>query len=162
MNYKNRGMMLESIINKTINFYAGSGIALFHKKDLSISFSKIVEQDGKLKINNGRVNKKSTADYYGVYKGNFIAFEAKSTNLNSLPIANIKEHQLNYLYRVIEHKGKAFFIVCFQRYDEYYIIHPDVIANLKRKSLSIDEARNIGIRLELIYPGILDFIEMIK
>ena len=159
---KNRGMMLENIINKTISLYRRNNIALFHKKELAISFSNISESNGKLKIDNGFVKSKSTTDYYGVYKGTFYAFEAKSTNLPSLPIANIKEHQLKYLYEVLQNGGKAFFIVCFQKYDEYYIIYPDTINNLNRKSLSIDIARQEGIRLELIYPGILDFVELIK
>ena len=159
--HKNRGMMLESIINRTINVYKKNGIALFHKKEIPIKFSKISDSDGKLKIQEGRIESKSTTDYYGVYKGGFIAFEAKSTKLNSLPISNIKEHQLKYLFDVLNMGGKAFFIVCFQKYDEYFIISPDTISSLERKSLSIDIARKEGIKLELIYPGIIDFVELI-
>lgn len=162
MRHKNRGMMLESIINRTIKFYENNDMALFHKKELNISFSKIREEDGKLKIDNGRVKTKSTTDYYGLYNGRFYAFEAKSTNLKSLPIANIKEHQLNYLNKVISYGGIAFFIVGFQMFDEYYIITPDIIDSLDRKSLPIDIARKEGKRLTLTYPGILDFIGLVE
>lgn len=161
MRHKNRGMMLESIINKTIKFYENNELALFHKKELNISFSKIREEDGKLKIDNGRVKAKSTTDYYGIYNGTFYAFEAKSTNLKSLPIANIKEHQLNYLNKVIKHGGVAFFIIAFQMFDEYYIIKPDIIDSLNRKSLPIEIARKLGKRITLTYPGIIDFIGII-
>lgn len=161
MRIKNRGMMLESIINKTIKFYSKNEIALFHKKELNISFSHIKEEQGKLKINNGRIKTKSTADYYGIHNGKFIAFEAKSTLLTSLPIVNIKEHQINYLDKIITHGGISFFIVCFQKYDEYFIIKPNIIRNLDRKSLSIDTARNEGIKMEFIFPGILDFLKLI-
>lgn len=159
--HKNRGMMLESIINKTINIYKKNKVALFHKKEVPIKFSKIQESNGKLKISEGRIERKSTTDYYGVYKGMFIAFEAKSTKLNSLPINNIKDHQLQYLFDVKEMGGKSFFIVCFQKFDEYFIIHPETISSLERKSLSIEIARDQGIRIELIYPGIIDFVEVI-
>lgn len=154
-------MMLESILNKTISLYDKNDIALFHKKEIPISFSSIKEDKGRLSISNGIIKSKSTTDYYGVYNGLFVAFEAKSTKLNSLPIANIKQHQLNYLYKIIKMGGKAFFIINFQKFDEYFLIHPDTINNLDRKSLPIDIARKEGISLELIYPGILDFIDKI-
>lgn len=158
---KNRGMMLESIINKTISIYRKNGIALFHKKEIPISFSKIKEENGKLRIHDGRIKNKSTTDYYGVYKGKYFSFEAKSTKLNSLPIANIKEHQINYLLDVKKFGGTSFFIICFQKFDEYFIIFPELINNLPNRSLSIQRARENGIKVELIYPGIIDFIELV-
>ena len=159
--HKNRGMMLESIINRTINLYKKNDIALFHKKEIPIKFSRIDDEEGKLKIKEGRIERKSTADYYGVYKGKFIAFEAKSTKLNSLPLANIKDHQIKYLLDVQKMGGKTFFIICFQKFDEYFIVQTETIINLEKKSLSIDVARKEGIQIELIYPGIIDFVEKI-
>ena len=161
MRDKNRGMLLEKLINNTIDLYKKNDIAIIHKKDLSISFSKIIDDNGSLLIKNGRVKKKSTTDYYGIVNGKFLAFEAKSTLLNSLPVANIKEHQLNYLEDIKRHGGNAFLIVAFQRFDEFFIIKPQTIKNLSSKSLSINIARAEGTSLELTYPGILDFINKI-
>jgi recombination protein U len=159
---KNRGMMLESLINKTIKYYDQNNIALFHKKEIPISFSKIKKNNGKINIINAKIKNKSTIDYYGIYNGTFYAFEAKSTKLNSLPIKNIKEHQINYLNKIIKYGGKGFLIVAFQKYDEYFVIKNELIKNLKNKSLNIKIARKNGIQLEIIYPGILDFLNILQ
>lgn len=159
---KNRGMMLESLINRTIKFYKTNNIGIFHKKEISISFSKIKEKNGKLKVINGHIKNKSTIDYYGIFNGKFYAFETKSTKLNSLPLKNIKEHQLNYLKKIKKNGGKAFFIIAYQKFDEFFIIEIETIKNLKNiKSLSIKKAREKGVKLEIIYPGILDFLNVI-
>ena len=159
---KNRGMMLESLINKTIKFYQTNNIGIFHKKEISISFSKIKEKDGKLKIVNGQIKNKSTIDYYGIFNGKFYAFEAKSTKLNSLPLKNIKTHQLNYLQKIKDFGGKVFFIIAYQKFDEFFLIEIETIKNLKNtKSLNINKARKEGLKLEVLYPGILDFLNVI-
>ena len=159
---KNRGMMLESLINKTIKIYKKNNIGVFHKKEISISFSKIKEKNGKLNIVNGQIKNKSTTDYYGIYNGKFYAFEAKSTKLNSLPLKNIKNHQLNYLKEIQKHGGKAFFIIGYQKFDEFFLIEIQTIINLKNtKSLNVKIAREKGKKLEIIYPGILDFLNVI-
>lgn len=163
MNYKNRGMLLESIINKTLKIYSDNEIGIFHKKTLPITFSGIKSKEGgKLEIEQGWITSKSTADYYGIYKGIFIAFEAKSTNLDYLPIANIKEHQIRYLERIQKHGGLAFLIIAFNSFDEHYLITIDQIINCNSKSLSRELIREKGYLLELIYPGILDFAPILS
>lgn len=159
---KNRGMLLESIINKTIVMYRKNDIAIFHKKPIPITFKSLKKDGNKLKVTEGWVGSKSTIDYYGVYDGMYIAFEAKSTNSDTLPMANIKIHQSNYISEVNAHGGFAFYIVGFKSYDEYFLVTEDVINNLDRKSLTIYKAREKCHQLELVYPGILDFVEVIQ
>lgn len=148
--------MLESIINKTILIYKENEIGLFHKKELTISFSKIENENGKLKVDNGYIKSKSTADYYGIYKGFFVAFEAKSTQLDYLPISNIKEHQYNYLIEVSKYGGLGFIIILFASYDEFYVINVNQV-NFSSKKVTKEYCAQKGIRLELTYPGIIDF-----
>ena len=155
----NRGMLLESVINKTIIFYKENNVGIFHKKELPITFSKIDEHKGKFSLVDGIIKNKSTADYYGCHNGSFYAFEAKSTKLNSLPLSNIKEHQTKYLLDIQAHGGISFFIIYFNKFNEFYKIYPDSIEKLKRKSISLEFAKEHGILLELTYPGILDFLE---
>ena len=159
---KNRGMMLESIINKTIAIYAKKQKAIFHKKHVPVVLQSISKgQNNRLTIKKGFVLEKSTTDYYGIYKGAFIAFEAKSTNSCTLPLANIKAHQQNYLQLVKMHHGISFYIVFFRRYNEFFIIMPDLLATLQRRNLSIETARKKGYSIELEYPGILNFLKII-
>ena len=76
---KNRGMLLETIINQTNSFYIINNICLIHKKNLDIKFSSVVLKDKKLVAKDAKITNKSTVDYYGLWKGKFLAFEAKST-----------------------------------------------------------------------------------
>lgn len=151
-------MFLETLINKTLKIYAENEVGIFHKKNVPIVFSGIKQnENGKPEIERGWISTKSTTDYYGIYKGIYIAFEAKSTNLHSLPLSNIKDHQMTYIKQINHHGGVGFFIILFADYDEYYLVTVDVIEQIESKSLSIDECRAKAFRIELVYPGILDF-----
>ncbi|CAM9124601.1 Holliday junction resolvase RecU [Mycoplasma todarodis] len=154
---KNRGMLLESLLNTTIALYKKNNIGLFHKKEIPISFGKVIKSQNKIKIDEAYIKSKSTSDYYGVFKGKFIAFEAKSTNLKSLPLSNIKYHQRKYLHDVQNHGGISFYIFAFKTYDKYFMVYTDTIETMHKKSFSLDDAYAYGIELELTFPGILDF-----
>ncbi len=151
----NRGMLLETIINKTIKEYNEKGIALFHKKTLDIKFSSINDIR---KIKDGTIVSKSTVDYYGVYKGSFVAFEAKSSNRNRIPKSNFKEHQHNYLKKIKNHGGIAFYIFLFKETNEFFLVDISLV-NYEKKSITIENIRREGISLELIFPGVIDFIK---
>lgn len=160
MNYKNRGMMLESIINKTIKLYKEHKVAIFHKLPLTINFSGV--SNDRLKIKEGWIAQKSYVDYYGVFRGIFIAFEAKSTNLPSLPLSNLKNHQIAYLEDINSHGGVGFIIVGFNKYNEYFLLTTDVLEKVNKKSISIEMARQEGYAIDFVYPGILDFIPILE
>ena len=158
---KNRGMLLESLINKTIDMYRVNDIGLFHKKEVPINFAKIIKDKNKLRVENAYIKSKSTLDYYGVYNGHFVAFEAKSTKLKSLPFQNIKEHQLKYMKNVVKHGGISFFILGYQKYDEFFLFNYETLESIENKSISIEDARRYGFKLDVVYPGILDFVNLI-
>ena len=76
----------------------------------------------------GPVATLSTIDFDGVFSyhtgkkkiGKAIAFDAKETeSLTSFPLANIHQHQLEYLKLWIEIGGEGFFFVHFKK------VHPD-------------------------------------
>ncbi|MGL5438378.1 MAG: Holliday junction resolvase RecU [Metamycoplasmataceae bacterium] len=156
---KNRGMLLEKIINKTINSYKNNGTALFHKKNLDIKFERV---DKELNVYNSVISKKSTVDYYGIYKGRFIAFEAKSTNKEYLSFSNFKEHQHNYLLEIEKYLGIAFYIILFKKTSEFFIIKASNINLQIKKSITKDFILNNGYYLEIIYPGYIDFLSFIN
>ncbi|MGZ9428357.1 Holliday junction resolvase RecU [Mycoplasma sp. 1012] len=158
-NTKNRGMILEKIINNTIKFYLENNIAIFHKKNLDISFKKVSNNN---ELENAIISKKSTVDYYGIYKGFFICFEAKSTNENYLPKQNIKDHQLKYLKNINAHGGISFFIILFKHLERFFLISANKIDLNSEQSINIDFLSKEGIEIELMYPGIIDFAPFIE
>ena len=156
INHKNRGMFLESIINKTIKIYENNKIALFSKISLDIGFKSVKKNQNKLIINKAYIKSKSTIDYIGIYEGVFVAFEAKSTEKDYLSFSNIKEHQHKYLKNIIDYGGIAFYIVCFKENNEFYIVEPKYINMLNSKKIKREFCKKHCFPLELEYPGILN------
>lgn len=54
-NKNNRGMLLESIINNTNEYYFKNGIALIHKKNLDIKFKNVKLEKNKLLLNDASI-----------------------------------------------------------------------------------------------------------
>ncbi|MDK2819564.1 MAG: Holliday junction resolvase RecU [Mycoplasmataceae bacterium] len=153
----NRGMLLETIINKTIKQYKENDVAIFHKKTLDIKFSNV---NAKNKIDNGVIMSKSTVDYYGIYNGSFVAFEAKSTESIIVPKNNFKLHQHNYLKTIKKHGGIAFYIILFKTTNEFYLIDVTLV-DYNKKLITLEFVRKNGCSLDLIFPGVIDFISSI-
>lgn len=160
INYQNRGMFLESIINKTIAYYDCHDWAIFHKKSLPIKFTGV--EKNKMKLQTAWISAKSTVDYYGVYQGHFVAFEVKNTNTHRFYLKNIKEHQSNYLKKVIKHHGISFYLIGFEKINRYFIINADLVHNWLKKSFNIEDAITNGYELKIIFPGILHFLPTIE
>ncbi|MBC8436913.1 Holliday junction resolvase RecU [bacterium] len=75
----------------------------------------------------GLIAKPSTVDYTGVVEGGqFLAFDAKETKIKtSFPLANIHDHQLQYLEYVEDLGGIAFFLIHFKElYTDQAFITP--------------------------------------
>ncbi|MBZ4203878.1 Holliday junction resolvase RecU [Mycoplasma tauri] len=160
--HKNRGMLLETIINQTISYYENNNIAFIEKKGLPIKFSKLNAQDNKLYAKDAFIYKKSTVDYTGCYKGRFLAFEAKSTNESFLPKNNIREHQKNYLLKIMQNGGLAFFIIMFTMYDEFYLVMYDKLMKHAGETYTYELIKKIGKNIPLSFPGIVDFLPEIN
>jgi len=79
-------------------------------------------------------------------------FELKSVQGKSLPFANIKQHQLESLCESRNKGVCSLFVVNFRGTDATYLIKPSTIEacmeNGVRKSLSLAEARESGIRVK--------------
>ncbi|MEA3422906.1 MAG: Holliday junction resolvase RecU [Bacillota bacterium] len=114
-----RGDALEDIILLTNEYYKNHHYAIVDKASTPI---KVVDIDGSGIITKGYFEKKSTVDFIGLVQGLAIAFDAKETNLASLPLSNIHEHQFEYMREFSFQGGFSFIIVHFKRYDEYYLI----------------------------------------
>ena len=96
INYSNRGMNLEYLINNANKYYLENDIAVIHKKPTPI---QLVDVDYKKnEIKKAYFKDKSTLDYNGLYKGKYIDFDAKETRETTrFPLQNIHEHQLLHM-----------------------------------------------------------------
>ncbi len=164
INYANRGMDLENIINETNDYYLENDIALIYKKPTPIGIVKVDYSNNKQKITDAYFASPSTLDYNGLYKGKYIEFDAKSTeSKTSLPLNNIHPHQIEHIRRVIKHHGIVFLII--QINNLIYLLNgPDFISfinNTKRKSIPYEYIKNTGYVLEYNYTKGLNYLKYV-
>lgn len=115
-----RGSTFEELINQANEVYRKKGIALIQKIPTPI---KPVKFDGKTRtISLAYFEQKSTVDYIGIVQGYSICFDAKETSALNFPLANVHEHQVDYMKDFEKQKGIAFFIVHFAKQDDCYLL----------------------------------------
>ncbi|PMC35036.1 Holliday junction resolvase RecU [Bacillus sp. UMB0899] len=125
LNFGNRGMGLEEILNRTNNYYNNvAKCAVIHKKPTPIQIVKVdYPVRSAATIREAYFKQASTTDYNGVYKGKYIDFEAKETkNKTSFPLSNFHEHQVEHMRQVKSQGGITFIIVQFTAIKEYFLL----------------------------------------
>ena len=117
-NYKkaNLGMSFENKINLANLHYLDHDIAVIYKKPTPITIVKVMyPRTTRAKIIEAYFKVPSTTDYNGIYKGKYIDFEAKETNVaTSFSLNNIHQHQIKHLENIIKHGGIGFLIIYFK------------------------------------------------
>ncbi len=164
IDYSNRGMSLEFLINETNAYYDINDIAIIYKKPTPVTIGKVKYDTNKKIITKGYFKSKSSLDYVGLYQGRYIDFDAKSTkNKTSFPLSNLHKHQLNHIKKVIKHGGISFLIIEMNNniylLDGYAII--TFIENNNRKSIPYDFIKNNGFLIEIRYNPYIDYIKII-
>lgn len=152
----NNGMYLETLLNRTSNHYKESDKLLFFKRSIPINIYK--NENGNI---HGRLIAKSQTDYYGIYKGRYIDFEAKQTNKNYFYIKNLKNHQFEHLKEIKKLNGISFLILHFSKEDEFFCINTKKLEEINCK-ITRDWCKQNAFELKLIFPGILNIIEYLK
>ncbi len=164
MNIKsNKGMFLEELINRTINYYESKNIAYFEKRNIPFKILKMINE----KTFVGLLFSKSTVDYTGVYKNTHCEFEAKQTELETFNFNNIQQHQYLYLEKLSKYWNTLCFLIIYMvKYEKFYLIKfSEIIQYIKSNKthkISIDKLKKYGYELEIIYPGILNLIEILE
>ena len=109
INYANRGMDLEHLIDITNEKYLENGIAVIYKKPTPI---QVVKYDySSKKITDAYYKSPSTLDYNGIYNGYYIEFDAKNTNKECFPLSNIADHQIKHIKNVLKQNGIVFLLI---------------------------------------------------
>lgn len=157
LNFKNKGMYIEELINNTSSFYTENNTMYIEKRflpiqPLSINENKVI----------GKLLRKSTVDYVCMYKGYYIDFEVKQTNDDSFELSKIKPHQINHIKRINKMGGFTFILVYFFKKDAIICIDYDQyrdLINKKIKKIFWDDQYE---KLEIIFPGIINFESFLK
>lgn len=168
--YSNRGMTLEEDINETNQFYLEQNWAVVHKKPTPIQVVRVhYPERSAAVITEAYYKQASTTDYNGVYRGKYIDFEAKETkNKTRFPLANIHDHQIAHMERVVDQGGISFVIIRFSTYNETYFLEAEKLLPFwfdqykgGKKSISYDTFQEIGYLIPLQYQARVDYLSVI-
>ena len=113
IDFANRGMTFEKMINESNQYYLSRGLAVIHKKPTPIQIVKVdYPRRSRAKIVEAYFRQASTTDYSGVYKGRYIDFEAKET----------QQHQIDHMEAVVQQGGICFVLLHFAKLSETYLL----------------------------------------
>jgi len=131
--YANRGMSFEQLLDYSNRIYENAGVAIINKRPTPV---KIMGQNERGMIH-GYLEKPSTVDYDGVYKGRAIVFEAKSTKeLTRFPLGNIHDHQVEYLRKCHACGAVAFLLIEFVAHQTVYLFPYGMLAQYWERAKS--------------------------
>lgn len=164
VNYQNRGMALENLINEACKYYLEHDLAIIYKKPTPIGVVQ-VDYKNQATITKAYFKEPSTLDYNGIYKGKYIEFDAKECqSKTSFPIKNIHDHQIKHIKNIINHGGIAFLIIYMN--ENYYLLKgEDLLEFLNketRKSIPYNIIENKGIKLNYNYNIGINYLEGIN
>ena len=162
VDFANRGMTFEKMINDTNDYYLSRGLAVIHKKPTPVQIVKVdYPKRSRAKIVEAYFRQASTTDYSGVYRGHYIDFEAKETRQKqSMPMKNFHAHQ------VLNQGGICFVLLHFSSLKETYLLPAPYLIEFYKidkggKSMPLDYIQKHGYLIEQnILPSIpyLDII----
>ena len=167
IDYKNRGMTLESEINLSNDYYREIDKAYIYKKPTPIKITKVdYPSRNKAIIKEAFFTIPSTTDYNGIYKGKYIDFEAKETKSStSFTLNNIHPHQIKHLSNVTRHGGVAFVIIRFTTLNETYLLPAEnllsYLEECKRKSIPLTYFKEKAIILNDGYQPRIDYLKAV-
>jgi recombination protein U len=144
LTHANRGESFEVMIEQANQVYNAKGKAIITKIPTPWKvLRKYSPITNSYKIQGAFPEKKSTVDFGGTASNYSIWFDAKETkNKTSLPLGNIKKHQIDYLENVAKQGGKAFFLVHATVLKRTWVLWIDqfiqFLAEYDRKSIRFD------------------------
>ena len=169
INFANRGMSFEKMINESNNYYLSRGLAVIHKKPTPIQIVKVdYPHRSRAKIVEAYFRQASTTDYSGVYKGHYIDFEAKETRQKkSMPMKNFHSHQIEHMESVLEQKGICFVLLHFSSLRETYLLPASYLIEFYKidkggKSMPLSYIQEHGYLIEMQQLPSIPYLEIIE
>ena len=115
-----RGSTLEDLINRTNEKYQENGLALIQKIPTPITPIRIDKDERHITL--AYFDQKSTVDYIGAGQGLPVCFDAKECAADTFALANIHEHQVNFMENFEKQGGVAFFLLFFSHKNQFYYL----------------------------------------
>ena len=169
VNFANRGMSFEKMINESNNYYLSRGLAVIHKKPTPIQIVKVdYPHRSRAKIVEAYFRQASTTDYSGVYKGHYIDFEAKETRQKkSMPMKNFHSLQIEHMEAVLEQKGICFVLLHFSSLRETYLLPASYLIEFYKidkggKSMPLTYIQEHGYPIEMQQLPSIPYLEIIE
>ena len=169
INFANRGMSFEKMINESNNYYLSRGLAGIHIKPTPIQIVKVdYPHRSRAKIVEAYFRQASTTDYSGVYKGHYIDFEAKETRQKkSMPMKNFHSHQIDHMEAVLEQKGICFVLLHFSSLRETYLLPASYLIEFYKidkggKSMPLSYIQEHGYPIEMQQLPSIPYLEIIE
>lgn len=115
-----RGSTLEDLINRTNEKYLENHLALIQKIPTPITPINIDKSNHQITL--AYFDQKSTVDYIGAVQGIPVCFDAKECAKDTFALANIHEHQVEFMKEFEKQGGIAFFLVFYSAKDMFYYL----------------------------------------
>ena len=115
-----RGSTLEDLINRTNEKYQENGLALIQKIPTPITPIRIDKDERHITL--AYFDQKSTVDYNCAVQGLPVCFDAKECAADTFALANIHEHQVNFMENFEKQGGVAFFLLFFSHKNQFYYL----------------------------------------
>ena len=139
-----RGSTLEEFLNHTNEKYLELGLALIQKIPTPITPVKIDKEHRHITL--AYFDQRSTVDYIGAVQGIPVCFDAKECNVDTFPLQNVHEHQIEFMRAFEKQGGVSFLIIYFSHRNEiYYMRFQEILSFWNRakeggrKSIRYDE-----------------------
>lgn len=113
-----RGSTLEEFINHTNERYTEMGLALIQKIPTPITPVKIDQASRHITL--AYFDKISTVDYIGAVQGIPVCFDAKECRVDTFPLQNVHEHQIEFMERFERQGGISFLLIYYTGREELY------------------------------------------
>lgn len=139
-----RGSALEEFINRTNEYYANKKLALIQKIPTPITPIKIDKEHRHITL--AYFEQRSTVDYIGAVQGIPVCFDAKECNVDTFPLQNIHEHQVEFMKAYEAQQGIAFLLIYYSHIQKAYYMRFEEMYHFwermkqgGRKSFRMDE-----------------------
>lgn len=129
-----RGSSLEEFINLTNEKYLEQNLALIQKIPTPITPINIDKATRHITL--AYFDQKSTVDYIGAVQGIPVCFDAKECHTDTFPLANIHEHQVEFMRQFEKQGGIAFFLIAFTAREEYYYLRLSLLLKFWERAKS--------------------------
>ncbi len=118
-----RGSTLEELVNKTNEHYANKKLGLIQKIPTPITPIKIDKENRHITL--AYFEQRSTVDYIGAVQGIPVCFDAKECKVDTFPLHNIHEHQVEFMKSYEEQQGISFLLIYYSHLDAVYYMRCD-------------------------------------